>query len=240
MPSLPPNEKTAEWLTIRVHKNPKDNEYQTFCERQFDSYISCYETHSNRPHVHILVKIKVSRSVQISKLMKKMFNFQGNTDFSIKNVNPTINDLHEVSKYVCKGDNKKTLPVVVFKSLDWDENKISKLHEEYWKVQHVEEFTNEKVIIDLNQIEIPKVKIQRKTWTQKIIEELETDYEETDWDWRNEKHKQFMLEYVLRKLGDTKKIFDEYQIKKFVYACFNSLDAKNFRTDISAKVMGLL
>jgi len=244
MPTLPPHEKTADWMTIRIHKNPKDEEYQTFCERQFDSFISCYETHSNRPHVHILVKIKVSRSVQISKLMKKMFKFMGNTDFSIKNVNPTQADLHEISKYVCKGDSKKTLPVVVFKSPCWTDTKIKELHEEYWKVQRIDTYIepeNNSIRIDLNQIEIePKKKIPRKTWTEKIIEELETDYEETDWDWHNEKHKQFMLQYVLRKLGDTKKLFNEYKIKEFVFACFNSLDAKNFRSDIELKVMPLL
>jgi len=244
MPSLPPFEKSADWMMFRIHKNPKDKEYQTFCERQFDSFISCYETHSNRPHVHILVKIKVSRSVQISKLMKKMFGFQGNTDFSVKNVNPEGDNLQEVCKYVCKGDAKNTLPCVVFKSLDWDEKKIKELHEEYWKVQRIETFIepqNNVIKVDLNQIEIePKKKIKRKNWTEKIIEELISDYVETDWDWHNEKHKDFMIEYVLRKLGDTKKIFDEYQVKKFVYACFNSLDAKNFRSNMTAKVKGIL
>ena len=243
MPSLPPHEKTAEWMTIRIHNNPKNPEWHTMCERQFDSYISCYETHSNRPHVHILVKIKVSRSVQIKKLLTSpLYKLKGNTDFSVSNVFPTKEDLHEVSKYTCKGDNKKTLPCVVFKSPDWTDAKIKELHEEYHKNHHIDEvLIIDNNYLENNQIEIePKKKIPRKTWTEKIIEELELDYPDEEWDWYNTKHKQFMLEYVLRKLGDTKKIFDEYQIKKFVFACFNSLDAKNFRTDISAKVMVLL
>lgn len=241
MGKLRPFEKTAEWLTMRIHLNPKNPEYKTFCERQFDSFISCYETHSNRPHVHILCKIKVSRSKQIENLIKKMFNIFGNTDFSIKNVNPeTQKDLHEVSKYTCKGDDRKTLPCVMFKSLDWTDEKIKELHAEYHEQSHIED-TAEVIRVDLNQIEIePKKKIIRKTWTQKIIEELETEYEDLEWDWRDKKHKQFMLDYVLRKLGETRKIFNEYDLKKFVYACFNSLDAKNFRTDVSAKAMILL
>jgi len=176
--------------------------------------------------------------------MKKMFEFKGNTDFSIKNVIPTENDLTEVCKYICKGESKISAPCVVFKSGDWTDTKIKELHEEYWKVQRIETYMEpkqESIIVDLNQIEIePKKKIARKTWTEKIIAELESDYEETEWDWNNQQHKDFMIEYVLRKLGDTRKIFDEYQIKKFVFACFNSLDAKNFRTDITAKVNRLL
>jgi len=243
MPSLPPNEKTSEWLTIRIHKNPKDSNYQTFCERQFDSFISCYETHSNRPHVHMLVKKKVTRSKQIADLMKKMFHFNGNTDFSVKNVNPTPEDLLEVSKYHCKGDSKTTQPCVVFRSHDWTDAKIKDLHEQYYQNGHIDQYvdnTTEHVQIDLNTVEVEKKKIKRKTWTEKIIDELISDYEDTPWDWNNVKHKQFMLQYVLKKLGDTRKIFNEHKIKEFVYACFNSLDAKNFRSDIELKVMPLL
>jgi len=241
MPSLPPNEKTAEWIHIRIHKEPKNPEYQTFFERQFDSFISCYETHSNRPHVHVLVKIKVTRSVQLRSLMKKMFKFHGNADFGVDNVAPTPHDFQAISQYICKGDNEKTLPVVVCKSLDWTEDKIKHNHTEYWAVNRMDKYVEPTVInVDLSQLPLPKEKIVRKTWTEKIIEELDKEYPDEEWDWFNEVHKEFMIEYVLRKLGDKKKIFNEYKLKEFVYACFNSLDAKNFRTDITAKVRGIL
>lgn len=241
MPTLPPHEKTAEWIHLRIHSNPKNPDYQTFFERQFDSFISCYETHSNRPHVHVLCKIKVTRSVQLRKLMKKMFNFNGNTDFSVTNVVPTTEDLRNISQYVCKGNDKNTLPEVVCKSTDWSSEFIKTNHTEYWKVSRIDQHVTEHVRVDLNQfVAEPKVKIPRKTWIEKIIEELESEYEETEWDWHNQKHREFMTEYVLRKLGEKKKIFNEYKLKEFIYACFNSLDAKHFRSDISTKVLGIL
>lgn len=242
MPSLPPNEKTAEWIHIRIHKDPKNTDYYSFCERQFDSYISCYETHSNRPHVHILVKIKVTRSVQISKLLKKQFDFNGNADFSVKNVNPTEKDFIAISQYVCKGDDHKTLPVVIFRSPDWTDELVKQRHDEYWCNEPNETQENH-IKVDLNQLDTEPVvrqKIPRKTWTEKIIDELQDEYEEVEWDWHEPKHRQWMIDYVLKKLGDKKKIFNEYKIKEFVYACFNSLDAKNFRDDMSNKVYGLL
>jgi len=241
MPSLPPHEKTAEWLTLRIHKNPKSPEYQTFCERQFDSYLSCYETHSNRPHVHILVKIKVSRSNQIKNLLKKQFSMNGNTDFSVKNVVPTKEDLHEVCKYTCKGDGKHIETDVVFKSADWSNEKILELKTEYYKQQRITDHL-QPVKVDLNVLSevVIKEKISRKTWTQKIVDELIDDYPEEDWDFYEKKHQQFITDYVLRKLGEARKIFNEYKLKEFVFGVFNALDAKNFRSDISARVMGML
>lgn len=241
MPTLPPNEKTAEWIHIRIHKEPKNLEYKTFFERQFDSFIAAYETHSNRPHIHVLVRIKVTRSVQLRNLMKKMFKFNGNTDFQVKNVVPTAHDFQAISQYICKGDNAKTLPAILYNSLDWTEEKIKENHKLYWEVNHIDQEPEQKVIhVDLSQVPLPKEKIVRKTWTEKIIEELDTEYPDQEWDWFDERHKEFMIEYVLRKLGEKKKIFNEYKLKEFVYACFNSLDAKNFRTDITAKVRGIL
>lgn len=234
MPSLPSHEKTSTHLHIRIHKNPKDPEYQTFCERQFESYISCYETHSNRPHVHILVKKKITRSLQIADLLKKMFNFFGNTDFSVKNVTPDADDLKNISNYVCKGDNKKTLPCVVFSSLDWDEEKIKYHHTEYHKNTHVED-TMEPIIVDLNQIEIQPKKIPRKTWYEKTLEELETDYDE-DWDYNNEKHIKFMVQYMCRKLGDAKRKLNKRIVNDLVQGAFNFLDAKNYRSDMEQQV----
>lgn len=237
MPSPPPHEKTSEWIHIRLHKNPKNPEYETFCQWHFESYISCHETHSNRPHVHILVKKKSANSLEILDLLKKSFGIRGNTDYSIKNVAPTQEDLHEISKYVCKGSDIKTLPDVVFRSAQWTPEIIKKLHAEYWappepEVQHVS--------IDLNQFQPPPKKIARKTWTEKIIEELDIECPDKEWDWHNLAHREWMTVYVLKKLGDKKKIFNEYKLKEFVYACFNSLDAKNFRYEITQKVMGIL
>jgi len=241
MPTLPPHEKTAEWIHIRIHKNPKNPEYNTFFERQFDSVISCYETHSNRPHVHVLCKIKVTRSVQIRKLLKKMFNFDGNTDFSVTNVAPTPNDIKEMSQYVCKGNDKKTLPEVVFKTVDWTKEFIEQKHTDYWAVSRIDKHVEEQQHVTVNLNDFPiKEKVVRRTWTEKIVDELISEYEDTAWDWHNKKHKEFMLEYVLRKLGEKRKIFNEYKIKEFVYACFNALDAKHFRDDITEKVMGML
>jgi len=243
MPTLPAHEKTAEWMHIRIHKNPKNPEHKTFFERQFDSFISCYETHSNRPHVHILCKIKVTRSVKMKALLKKTFDFCGNTDFSVTNVAPTSEDIQEVSKYVCKGIDKKTPPVVVFRSADWSDALISQKHADYWAVQRIqrEEDKEQPASISINLNDFPvKEKIVRRTWTEKIVQELLDDYEHTDWDWHNQKQREFMVNFVLEKLGEKRKIFNEYKIKEFVFACFNALDAKNFRDDITAKVMGML
>lgn len=244
MPSLPKNEKTAEWIHVRLHKNPTDTQYEDFFKRNFDSSISCYETHSNRPHVHILVKIRTMRSVQLTDTLKAMFGVRGNTDFSVGNVEPTEKDLKNISQYVCKGEDSKTLPVVVFKTDDWTDEIVKMHHDNYYLYESEEVLETEQqqivVKVDLNQLELPKKRIRQPTFTEKIIDQLQDEYEDVDWDWHEPKHRQWMIQYVLKKLGEKKKIFNEYKVKEFVYGCFNHLDAKNYRTDMGDKVYQIL
>jgi len=132
----------------------------------------------------------------------------------------------------------------VFKSQDWNEDIIKKLHEEYYKTNKITEHFDEKtpVKIDLNLIQEPenKVKITRKPWLHKVLDELEEERPLHRWDWHNEVDKQFIIKFLLSKLGETRKIFDEYQMKKFVYGAFNYLQAQHFRDDMVAKIYKLI
>jgi len=233
MPRLPSNEKDAFHIHIRIHKNPKDPAYEEFFKRHFRSVVSCYETHSNRPHIHILAEISGVRSAPLREMLVKLFKFNGNTDFSVKNVFPDVKDFREISKYVCKGDSAKCDPCVTFRTEDWSDERIKTLQNEYWlvpKVTFEENVTpsTENLVLDEPQPRKPRT----KTWTEKWIEKLEEDYPLTDWDWNDIDHKLIVQKHLLKNLGEAKKMFNEYKLKEWVYCAFNTLNAANFENYI--------
>lgn len=270
MPSLPKYEKEAQWLMIRISKDPKNPKIEEFCKFHFKTVISCYETDANRPHVHILCEIQYIRSVKTRSLLKDQFAYKGNTDFSVDNVAPTEEDFVRVSRYVCKGDGPKIPTDVVFRTENWTDELVELRKDEYWFYHASEEQIldgNSKYFLDQAEKESAntvKINLQTEeehvkkpckkvvnTWTQKIIIELGQQYEyhiggeiipanQIYWDWHNDSHVDWIQDYILEKLGNTAKCFDEYQLKKFIYGVFNALDAKNFRTDIKAKVNKIL
>lgn len=242
-----PHEKEAIWLECRLHLNPQNPEYKDFFERNFDSSISAYETHSNRPHVHILGKIRKMRAKQLHESLIKMFKVDGNADFSITNLKPTEEDHKRMFQYVCKGENSYTMPVIMFNTPDWTEEIIKQHHDNYYAIQNIDtDFSpnSESVKVDLNKLvpeqELPKKRVARKTFTQKLVDELEVEYPKKKFLWTEPEHRSIIINYVLKKLGDTRKIFNEFKIREYVYACFNTADELDFRHYMSCKVYSIL
>jgi len=251
MPTLPPFEKTAEFMHIRISKDPTIKKIEDFLQFHFDGFVACFETHSNRPHIHVLAKIKYTRSVKIRKLMKEQLEYKGNTDFMVDNVNPEEGNFENISRYVCKGDGPKIPTNVVFRTDNWTDELIELRKEEYW---HYEQSRNVvKINLETEEEHVKKpCKKVTNTWTQRLVVELGQEYKveikgfgpiplnEIKWDWADDVHVDFMYDFILKKLGETAKIFDEYQLNKFMYGVFNALDAKNFRDDIKARARSKL
>jgi len=240
MPTLPDHEKQAFHIAIRITKDPTNPEYAVFFKRHFTSVIACLEEHATRPHIHVVAEIGAVRSVALSRMLKKLFGFSGNTDFSVKNVTPTVDDFQEVVEYACKGESPKCDARVTFRTDDYPDVRVKFLHDEYWRKHPVEEKRSNNCddpvqIVTLN---IPRKKTQ--SWTEKWLEKLDNDYPDHEWDWTTPHDRQIVMKHLLKNLGETKKQFNEFKLKEWVYAAFNYFDATGFRSDVIDRLNKLL
>jgi len=249
MPKLPAHEKTAFHLQVRISKNPLNPEYAVFFKRHFKSVISVYEvgTKNETPHIHILAEIGGVRSVTLREMLKKLFHFNGNADFSVGNIAPTTQDLQNFSRYIGKGQSADCQPDVTFRTDDWYDERVRTLHNEYYETKKINNiFVPIVTLPETNRNEnnigsqIAPKKARCKTWTEKWIETLDGDYPYMEWDWKNIDHKLIVQRHLLKNLGNTKKCFNEYKLKEWVYAAFNSMCAANFEDDILNRLNRLM
>lgn len=254
MPKNPANEKTAFHLQVRISKNPTDPEYAVFFKRHFKSVICAYEvgTKNETPHIHILAEIGGVRSVTLRGMLKKIFHFNGNGDFSVGNIAPTTGDFENFSRYICKGESAECDPCVTFRTDDWYDERVRTLHNEYYETKKINNIfvpivtlpeTNRNENDIGSQIapdEPVKKKVRCKTWTEKWIDQLDGDYPNQPWDWKNIEHKLIVQRHLLKNLGNTKKCFNEYKLKEWVYCAFNSLGADHFEDDIINRLNKLM
>lgn len=243
MPALPPHEKTCLWTVFRVTKDPQSKELQDFIQYHFKSYICAFETHSNSPHVHILCNVGLARPLEIVKLAKKQLGWSGNKDYSCSNVNPSTTPAnnHELliqSRYVCKGDAQDIPTKILFRSSDWHDQVVFKYKQEYWEIYNAKQktimdnFTQQRIRINFQDIEPLEIKAKKPkmNWTQRVIEEYAESYPDLveKLDFYNDEHLDHVTKFILKKLGQCKKIFSRNKLVEFVNGFMNSLEARGF------------
>jgi len=238
MPKLPPHEKTAEFIHFRCHKNPTSLDYGEYFSSLFSNYLVTYETHSERPHFHALIETKGLRSVKFSRLVAGKFGLFGNEDFMVKNVAPTTEDYNTLLEYICKGDNKDTQPVVLFKTINYSENIIKAAHDAY-HVRRIETYFPQIISAEPSALEkfIKTNKTKAPTWTQKVMLELDNHYGDKKWDFNDQDDIKMMNRIVLEFLGERGKEFDSHKVWRIMLGLLNYVGAKNLKESVEYDVL---
>ena len=238
MPKPPPHEKDSVYLHWRCHQAPDDPLYINFIREYFTDYIVAYETHSNRPHFHAVIRHKGCPKNPFTTLIHTRFpKLEGQGDFMVKNCAPTEEDEKNLKAYVCKGDSVDKEPVILATSYSTEQ--IKYFHDYYYAKNKITTYFSQTVADTPEALHtfIKTKKPKAYTWTEKTYNYL---YEGTygpepffpDWDYSNSAHKDLMMDIVLKKLGEKGKGFLVPQLVSICNGFFNGLGARNFHDDI--------
>jgi hypothetical protein len=218
---------------IRSHcfrKTEDIENWQKFADEIFDRCIFVWEygdDECSRDHLHIHGTSNISTVLQFRKELLARFQFPktgGNANYSLSGP-----DCKESSKkkrpnengfvYVSKGPHKhkKQEPDVKFKKGFTDEE-ILAFHEEYWKNNPIYQATKDAITVDLKPVINSK-----KTWTQKITEELISIHVDKLWNYRDINDLRIISNYVLKRMGQLAKALDENIFKRICNAVLNGL-----------------
>lgn len=238
MPKLPPHEKTSTHLHWRVSRDPLDEKYLAFIREYFSEYLVSYETHSNRPHFHAVINHKGLPSRAFTQLIKTRFpNLNGNADFQVVNIE--VGTLETMLEYICKGEEQGKQPPEIILNSGFTNDSIKNMQAQYW-IRHISTYFSE----ESKEQESPQtmlkristVKAQTKSFTERVYDYIIENYDNIEWNYRNEAHHELITDIMLTKLGEKSKCISIPQIHTMIEGMFNALDAKHCRQDIKAQL----
>lgn len=182
-------------------------------------FLCCQEMEPNK-HCHILCDYKLSRSNFVTLFNKEFPSLIGNKKKSISDVRTNYLTMIE---YISKGEEIGVNPIVLLSKIAPEQ--VVEHHIEYWsKYGRIKEAN----LIAARAIPFQEVKAKAKkeTWFEKLCDSFVEDvgvrkfsWEQTDVD--------YIVEYVLRKLGHSRKMLDEFIVKRFVMGLYNYIVVHN-------------
>ena len=222
---------------LRVRVTNESTEFLTevtnWCADQpgADVYISCEEiSHKGVKHFHLIVDFNKTLSTFNQRFSKQFPQLVGNKS---KSITEATEDLATNLRYVCKGHNHETDPVVLYSKISFE--LIAQYHKEYWEnnLTHARQQT-EKRITDMcatNREICANIKEKKriKPWMEKITEEFEAQYKTDVIDGNkleftyDKKSITCITRFVLKKLGNSRKILDSFVIKRMVLGLLNAV-----------------
>lgn len=170
-----------------------------------------------RPHIHSIIRLKKTKSTFRQQLLKKFDSLKGNGSYSFE----LVKKKDEMYLYLCKGDDKDTLPDVKFNN----NHDIEALHTTYWK-NNVEMFKGKKTEKQLVLTWSQKVKSQFEKEHPAIVSHLQqgiNDWKQTDYE-KEEllKSKKFLFDFCMKCLGRSVKVLDDNIIIRLYKGIYNS------------------
>lgn len=181
-------------------------------------YIAVEEvgTEGERKHAHIICEYQLTHANFIKKF-SEVENFKKLTGNKCRSIKEMRSSLEVNMEYACKSTKLGVHPTVLFMSITQDD--MVEHHIQYWgkygrlKEAKLEEFRK-----------IPekesKIKVKKETWFEKICDEFIEDVGIRTFRWI-QTDIDFITDYVLRRLGRSRKIVDEFIVKRFVMGLYN-------------------
>lgn len=170
----------SELWHLRVHlEDYTSEEIYYFLVKCCEVILCVYESHNNRPHIHVLFKeTLVTKSTIIQKLVKQFPKIKGNGMYSCSKTDKLkkkgVGDDEKAKCYLCKGTDKDTLPNVVGKT----QIDIQQYHNDYWLYNTALKASNEVNMGCQNDPSLlVKAKSKTKSWSEKVYEEMQKMYE---------------------------------------------------------------
>jgi len=207
-------------LHVRVTHESTDllTEVAVWCHKNSKLYL-CVEEQANNKHCHIVLDYPKSRANFIKLFNNKFPQLNGNREKSIADLRTTLTINLE---YLCKGEKLGDLPKVLLSNLSTVtvvSTTIEDYHQNYWSKHQRLEKEKLKAFQELPLIE--KTKKQKKdTWFEKTCNDFIEDIGERKFRW-NTDDILWITDYVLKKLGNSRKIIDEFIVKRFVWGLYN-------------------
>jgi len=166
-------------------------------------------------HLHLHFNSVHSNDQSLRREFKKWFPaLSGNKDYSLKEGD----ELGYV--YVCKGtssDWETGKPTVL--STTFSESEIQEFHRRYWNHKS-------RIVVKLAETaepEIKKKKTRTPTWTERVIDEIRTNFPAKIWNLDLESDKIHLCDLILDRMGDVGKALDEMIFRRTFYAVYNGL-----------------
>lgn len=235
---------------IRITKDiaNQTNNYLKFVSDNFLRFIVVRENEDDaehRVHLHVHGESVHKRSTFRRKWETAFPDVKGNRDFAIKD-EKTKNPPDEKGYiYVSKGtgpdwDCSEQKPVVL--SSTFSENQIQENHRIYWE-EWMKNNKSEVVTIEFDEslkTIVKETKKKTKTWTQKVIYELQEEYEDTS-NWRlNEVTINIITRFMLLRMSKDGKALDNMIFKRLFYAIWNGIARGIARDDLNTHYSNLI
>lgn len=127
------------------------------------------EIDANRPHIHtVITEWKQTKSTFIQQLLKEYPLLNGNGSYSCSKKD----DIDAQLRYCLKGENKETMPDVLYnQNVD-----VSKYHMDYWEENSLLKAKSKTEYQPNGSENVKLLKIKSKTWTEKVFDEMKELY----------------------------------------------------------------
>ena len=203
------------FIHFRIHLLDIWYEVRDFLIKNGNHILSIIEKDAERPHIHSVFQFDKTKSTFGQRLKKKFPTLDGNKDFSISQVGDTPDDLQNILKYICKGEEEQ-LPNVVF-HLPKEHYDVMKLHNDYWLTNAELKMSNVKVQSDNTQ------KQKKISFTEESILQLRKERTNNEaWDMSPNSFAT-VFAVVINKLGEKAKVFDRSILRRLVFGVLNVL-----------------
>lgn len=165
----------SELFHLRIHLGEiSQNDIYKFLSEKCEVIICVFESHDNRPHLHILFKeTKITKSAVIQGLLKNFPSLKGNGAYSCSKTDKMkkkkVGDDEKAIAYLCKGENRETMPILVgVSTID-----IELYHNKYWEVNDHVKAVN---MGCQNGSAVTQSK-KTKSWSEKVYDQMKELYE---------------------------------------------------------------
>lgn len=171
-----------------------------------------------RPHIHSVITPTKTASTFRQQFLKTFPECKGNKCYSFEEVK----DEENMKLYLCKGENRTTLPVVLYTTIDTE-----CYHNHYWE-------NNDKLKKDSGH----KVKDKSLSWIQEVKRDFLQEYpfdardlsDPIECKWNPDditvenytKSKKVLLGFILKRLGKSVKVIDDNVITRLFKGILNS------------------
>lgn len=194
-------------------------------------YVCCQEiSKKGKKHFHLLAEYRKSVST-FNRLFSKQFpQLVGN---KVKSISEGTECLDVNVRYICKGDAPDKDPVVLLSNISLED--VARYHTEFWanNPQHQTDIKIQRLDQARGMLEETKAKTKTKTFMEKITQEFQDRYmTQVNIDGTievgrkfsyNKEDITFITKYVLKRLGNSSKILDQYIVKRMVLGLLNSV-----------------
>ncbi|WP_445779371.1 hypothetical protein [Shewanella sp.] len=235
---------------IRISKDiaNQTNNYLKFVNDNFLRWIVVRENDDDaehRVHLHVHGESVHKRSTFRRKWDSVFPDVKGNRDFAIKDEKNAQPPDEKGYVYVCKGtgpdwDCPEQKPEVL--SSTFSESQIQENHRIYWS-EWKKSVKGDVITVDISEslkTIVKETKQKTKNWTQKVIYEIQEEYEDTS-TWRLNDHTiNIITRFMLSRMAKDGKALDGTIFRRLFYAIWNGIARAAARDELIAHYSNLI